>query len=102
VIGLTGALVALAVVLGIVLVLAVRPAARRLTRATAALRGDVDTRLDRLRAVRRARPSRAAGGVPAVAQVPNPDTDPGTPSGTAAWPSTIGGRGRHRRAAGAP
>ena len=101
-IGLTGALVALAVVLGIVLVLAVRPAARRFTRAAAALRGDVDTRLERLRALRRARPSRAAGGVPAVPQVPKPDTGPGTPSGAAAWPSTIGGRGRHRRATGAP
>lgn len=101
-IGVTGALVALAVVLGIVLVLAVRPAARRLTRAAAALRGDVGTRLDRLRALRRARPSRSAGGVPAVPNAPISGVAAGTPSGTAAWPSTIGGRGRHRRAAGAP
>ncbi len=54
-IGLIGALVALAAVLAIVLVLAVRPPARRLARAAAAWRADVDTRVDRLRALRRAR-----------------------------------------------
>jgi hypothetical protein len=84
VIGVVGALVTIAVVLAIVLVLAVRPPARRLARAAAALRGDVDTRLGRLRALRRARPRRA------------------TPSGAAVSPSSIGGRARHRRPDPAP
>jgi hypothetical protein len=52
VIGLIGALVALAAVLALVLVLAVRPPARRLARAAAAWRTDVDARVDRLRALR--------------------------------------------------
>ncbi len=73
-IGLIGALVALAAVLAIVLVLAVRPPARRLARAAAAWRADVDAGTERLRALRRARPGAASPG----------------------------GRGRHRRTAGAP
>ena len=87
-IGWVGALVTLAVVLAIVLVLAVRPAARRLARAAAALRGDLDTQLGGLRALRRARPRRTR---PRAA-----------PSGAAGRPSSIGGRGRHRRPGAAP
>ena len=86
--GWVGALVALAVVLAIVLVLSVRPAARRCARAAAALRGDLDTQLGLLRALRRARPRRTRSGA--------------TPSGAAGRPSSIGGRGRHRRPAAAP
>jgi hypothetical protein len=84
VIGWVGALVTLAAVLAIVLVLAVRPPARRFARAAAALRGDVDVRVGRLRDLRRDRPRR------------------GTPSGAAGPPSSIGGRGRHRRSDAAP
>jgi hypothetical protein len=84
VIGVVGAAVTFAVVLAIVLVLAVRPPARRFARAAAALRGDVDVRLGRLRALRRARPRRT------------------TPSGAAVAPSSIGGRARHRRPDPAP
>ena len=87
-IGWVGALVALAVVLAIVLVLAVRPPARRLARAAAALRGDLDTQLGLLRALRRARPRRTRPGE--------------APSGAAGRPSSIGGRGRHRRPGAAP
>ncbi len=76
-IGLTGALVALAAVLATVLVLGVRPPARRLARAAAAWRADVDVRVDRLRALRRARRGAAASSSP-------------------------GGHGRHRRVDGAP
>ena len=47
------ALVAFAVVMAIVLVLAVRPPARRCTRVATAARADVAVRLDRLRALRR-------------------------------------------------
>ena len=52
----------LAVVLAIVLVVGVRPAARRLTRAVAAWRTDTAARLERLRALRAARPSRPGNG----------------------------------------
>jgi hypothetical protein len=79
VIGVVGAVVMFAVVLAIVLVLAVRPPARRFARAAAALRVDVDVALDRLRALRRTRPRRSP------------------PSGAAVPPSSIGGRARHRR-----
>jgi hypothetical protein len=54
--GVVGALVALAVVVALVLVLAVRPHVRRLARSVAVLRTDTATRLDRLRAIRAARP----------------------------------------------
>ena len=50
--GVVGALVALAVVVALVLVLAVRPHVRRLARSVAVLRADTATRLDRLRAIR--------------------------------------------------
>jgi hypothetical protein len=56
--GVVGALVALAVVVALVLVLAVRPHVRRLARSVAVLRTDTATRLDRLRAIRAARPHR--------------------------------------------
>jgi hypothetical protein len=61
--GVVGALVALAVVVALVLVLAVRPHVRRLTRSVAALRADVAAGLARLRAIRAARhPSPTCGG----------------------------------------
>ena len=72
--GVVGALVALAVVVALVLVLAVRPHVRRLTRSVAVLRTDTATRLDRLRAIRAERPPAAAVGT-----------------------SSIGGRGHRRR-----
>jgi hypothetical protein len=58
-IGVVGALVALAALLALVLVLIVRPHARRLARTVADLRADTVVRLDRLRAIRRARPGRS-------------------------------------------
>ena len=85
--GVVGGLVALAAVLALFLVLTVRPHARRLGRAVDALRTDVVVRLDRLGALRRARPARSATPIPS----------PGPPSAGAGPPSTIGGRGRHRR-----
>jgi hypothetical protein len=96
--GLVGALVAFAVVLAIVLVLAVRPPARRFTRVAAAVRADLTVRLDRLRALRR------AGGAGAlVVEAPSAEVPLLTaPAGVAASPSPIGGRGRHRRVDGAP
>ena len=75
---------------GVVLVLAVRPPARRLARAAAALRGDLDTRL---------------GAAARPAPTPGPRADPhrtATPSARQRRPSSIGGRGRHRRPAAAP
>jgi len=57
--GVIGALLALAALLALVLVLAVRPPARRLARAAADLRADTAVRVERLRAVRRARPGRS-------------------------------------------
>jgi hypothetical protein len=92
VIGWVGALVAVAVVAAIVLVLAVRPAARRFTRAAAVLRADLDVRLGLLRGLSRARPRR---GDPAKHRR-------ATPSGAAAAPSSIGGGRRHRRGGAAP
>ena len=80
--GVVGALVALAVVVALVLVLAVRPHVRRLARSVAVLRADTATRLDRLRAIRARthhRPPRAAVGT-----------------------SSIGGRGHHRPVETAP
>ena len=74
--GVVGALVALAVVVALVLVLAVRPHVRRLVRSVTVLRADTRTRLDRLRAIRAARP-----------RVPSP---------AAVGTSSIGGRGHHR------
>jgi hypothetical protein len=53
--GVVGALVALAALMALVLVLVVRPPARRLAQAAAVLRVDTAVRLDRLRAERRAR-----------------------------------------------
>ena len=93
--GVIGALVAFAVVMAIVLVLAVRPAARRLTRVATAARADLAVRLDRLRALRRPHAMVVEApslGVPVLA----------APSGAAASPSPIGGRGRHRRVDGSP
>jgi hypothetical protein len=80
--GVVGALVALAVVVALVLVLAVRPHVRRLTRSVAVFRTDTTAGLAQLRAIRAGRrrdPQPAAGE-----------------------PSTIGGPGRHRRADAAP
>jgi hypothetical protein len=57
--GVIGALLALAALLALVLVLAVRPHTRRLARAAADLRADTAVRLDRLRTIRRARPGRS-------------------------------------------
>ena len=74
--GVVGALVALAVVVALVLVLAVRPHVRRLARSVAVLRADTATGIARLRAIRAARP-----------RVPPP---------AAAGTSSIGGHGRHR------
>ena len=54
--GVVGALVALAVLVALVLVLAVRPHVRRLARSVAALRADTDLGLARLRAIRAASP----------------------------------------------
>jgi hypothetical protein len=82
--GVIGALVALAVVVALLLVLAVRPHVRRLARSVAVLRADTGIRLDRLRAIRAARP-----------RVPRP---PPAAVGT----SSIGGRGRHRPVETAP
>ena len=81
--GVVGALVALAVVVALVLVLAVRPHVRRLARSVAVLRADTGTKIDRLRAIRAARPHR----------LPPPAAD-----GT----SSIGGRGHHRPVETAP
>jgi hypothetical protein len=78
-IGLVGALLALGAVLGLVLVLAVRPPARRLAQAAAALRADLGARRARLPVLRRSRPR--------------------APSAAAGPTSSIGGRGRHRRVA---
>lgn len=58
-IGLVGALVALAALLALVLVLVVRPPARRFAEAAAELRADTAAGLDRLRALRRARTTRS-------------------------------------------
>jgi len=81
--GVVGALVALAAVLALLLVLAVRPPARRLARAGAALRSDVVTGLGRLRALREARPVlRGRRAVPSAEAEPT---------------SSIGGRAGHRR-----
>ena len=54
--GVVGALVALAVLVALVLVLAVRPHVRRLARSATALRADTDLGLARLRALRAASP----------------------------------------------
>ena len=54
--GVVGALVALAVVVALVLVLAVRPHVRRLARSVAVLRADTAAGIARLRAIRAARP----------------------------------------------
>ena len=51
--GVVGALVALAVVVALVLVLAVRPHVRRLTRSVAVFRADTTAGLAQLRAIRR-------------------------------------------------
>ena len=83
--GVVGALVALAVVVALVLVLAVRPHVRRLARSVAVLRADTTARLDRLRAIRAERTSLLTGPPPAA-------------GGT----SSIGGRGHHRPVETAP
>jgi hypothetical protein len=57
--GVVGALVALAVVVALVLVLAVRPHVRRLTRSVAVFRADTTAGLAQLRAIRARRPPRA-------------------------------------------
>ena len=57
--GVVGALVALAVVVALVLVLAVRPHVRRLTRSVALFRTDTTAGLAQLRAIRARRPPRA-------------------------------------------
>jgi hypothetical protein len=80
--GVVGALVALAVVVALVLVLAVRPHVRRLTRSVAVFRTDTTAGLAQLRAIR-------AEHRPA-------------PSAAAGTPSPIWGPGRHRRADAAP
>jgi hypothetical protein len=80
--GVVGALVALAVVVALVLVLAVRPHVRRLTRSVAAFRADTTTGLAQLRAIRAGRQRH--------------------PQPAAGEPSPIGGRGRHRRVDTAP
>lgn len=71
--GVVGALVALAVVVALLLVLAVRPHVRRLARSVAVLRADTAAGIARLRAIRAARPQTTAVGT-----------------------SSIGGHGRHR------
>lgn len=76
--GVVGALVALAVVMALVLVLAVRPHVRRLARGMEVLRADTGTRLDRLRMIRAERRTVAAGT------------------------SSVGGRGHHRQVQTAP
>jgi hypothetical protein len=106
--GVVGALVALAVVVALVLVLAVRPHVRRLTRSVTVFRADTTAGLAQLRAIRARRPPRAP-------EVRDRGTDeagfrldgsprsltPG-PSPAAGTPSPIGGPGRHRRADAAP
>ena len=82
--GVVGALVALAVVVALVLVLAVRPHVRRLTRSVAALREETAVAVGRLRAIRADR------------------LRPRSPQASAAGTSPIGGPGRHRRADAAP
>lgn len=77
--GVVGALVALAVVVALVLVLAVRPHVRRLARTVEVLRADTGTRLERLRVIRAERPRTVAVGT-----------------------SSVGGRGRHRQVETAP
>jgi hypothetical protein len=62
--GVVGALIALAVLMALVLVLALRPHVRRLARSVAALRSDTAARLARLRAIRAARPPRPARSRP--------------------------------------
>jgi hypothetical protein len=83
--GVVGALVALAVVVALVLVLAVRPHVRRLARSVAALRTDTAAGLGQLRTIRADRPHPFPG-----------------PQASAGAPSSIGGSGRHRRAETAP
>jgi hypothetical protein len=106
--GVVGALVALAVVVALVLVLAVRPHVRRLTRSVAVFRADTTAGLAQLRAIRARRPPRA----PEVRDRGTDETGfrldgsprslaPG-PSPAAGTPSPIGGPGRHRRADAAP
>jgi hypothetical protein len=82
--GVVGALVALAVVVALVLVLAVRPHVRRLTRSVAVFRTDTTAGLAQLRTIRSAR------------------SRPPVPPPAAGEPSPIGGPGRHRRADAAP
>lgn len=83
--GVVGALVALAVVVALLLVLAVRPHVRRLARSVAVLRADTAAGIARLRAIRAARPRVRRGPPPAAV-------------GT----SSIGGHGRHRPVETAP
>jgi hypothetical protein len=71
--GVVGALVALGVVLAIVVGLAVRPPARRVTQALGELRTDTVVRLARLRDLRAVRRSRTRG--------PRTPVGPSTPAG---------------------
>jgi hypothetical protein len=102
--GLVGALVVLAAVLALMLVLAVRPHARRLDRAAAALRADTDAGLARLRALRPARRTASpATTAPAITPLlPAGAASVRSPSAAADPTSTFGGRGRHRRVDGQP
>jgi hypothetical protein len=106
--GVVGALVALAVVVALVLVLAVRPHVRRLARSVAALRTDTAAGLGQLRTIRADRPHpfpevRDRGtrhewfrkGSGPRSRTPGPQASAGAPS-------SIGGSGRHRRAETAP
>jgi len=92
--GVVGALVALAVVVGLVLVLAVRAHLRRFSRSAAALRTDVAAGLARLRAIRAERAATTSLATTSSA------TSPATtsfPQGVVVATSPIGGHGPHPR-----
>ena len=84
--GVVGALVAFAALMALVLVLVVRPHARRLAHAAAVLRADTAVGLDRLRAERGARKSPASA----------PHAAPSSPVSAADRPARTGDRALHR------
>ena len=106
--GVVGALVALAVVVALVLVLAVRPHVRRLTRSVATLRADTTAAVERLQTIRARRPAPPPGvgdrgtDETGFRSDGSPRSPTPVPPRAAGEPSPIGGPGRHRRADAAP
>src|SRR4051794_41896881 len=98
--GVVGALVALAVVVALVLVLAVRPHVRRLTRSVATLRADTTAAVERLQTIRSAR-SRTPGP-PRAAGEPSPIGGPGPHRPADAAPEAPKGRSPEQNTAGGP